>query len=107
AAEGLFAETLSLASRAQMRATAAYALIGLAMTGRDTDMSRSARLHGAASQTLEELGETIEPLEGRLRDLDCQGLRSRTGPAAFDAECTAGSPLTSDQIIDLALGGRD
>jgi non-specific serine/threonine protein kinase len=107
AAEGLFSETLSLASRAQMRATAAYALIGLAMTGRGTDTGRSARLHGAASQALEGLGETIEPLEGRLRDLDCQRLRSAMGAAAFEAEYAAGSTLTSEQVVDLAVGGRD
>jgi hypothetical protein len=39
------------------------------MTGSgESGMSRSARLHGAAAEPLAALGETIEPLEGDLRD---------------------------------------
>jgi hypothetical protein len=88
-----------------MKAPMAYSLIGLAMAGgREADMTRSARLHGAASQALAALGHTIEPLEGRLRDLDCQRLRSAMGAEAFKAEYGAGRTLTSEQIIDLALG---
>jgi hypothetical protein len=105
AAEGNFAESLDLARRMGMKAPMAYSLIGLAMAGgRDADMSRSARLHGAASQALAALGHTIEPLEGRLRDLDCQRLRSAMGAESFEAEYAAGRTLTSEQIIDLALG---
>ena len=104
-AEGYFAESLDLDRRMGMKAPMAYALIGLAMTGRkETDMGRSARLHGAADQALTALGHTIEPLEGRLRDLDCQRLRSAMGAEAFKAEYGAGRTLTSEQIIDLALG---
>ena len=105
AAEGDFAESLDLARRMGMKAPMAYSLIGLAMAGgREADMSRSARLHGAASQALAALGHTIEPLEGRLRDLDCQRLRSAMGAEPFKAEYAAGRALTSEQIIDLALG---
>jgi hypothetical protein len=105
AAEGDFAESLDLARRMGMKAPMAYSLIGLAMAGgREADMSRSARLHGAASQALAALGHTIEPLEGRLRDLDCQRLRSAMGAGPFKAEYAAGRTLTSEQIIDLALG---
>jgi predicted ATPase len=105
AAEGNFAESLDLARRMGMKAPMAYSLIGLAMAGgRDADMSRSARLHGAASQALAALGHTIEPLEGRLRDLDCQRLRSAMGAESFEVEYAAGRTLTSEQIIDLALG---
>ena len=104
-AEGYFAESLDLDRRMGMKAPMAYALIGLAMTGRkETDIGRSARLHGAADQALTALGHTIEPLEGRLRDLDCQRLRSAMGAEAFKAEYGAGRTLTSEQIIDLALG---
>ena len=50
------------------------------------------------------LGETIEPTEGQLRDLDCQRLRAAMGTEAFEAEYAAGRTLTAEQIIDLALG---
>ena len=104
-AEGYFAESLDVDRRMGMKVPMAYALIGLAMTSRkETGMGRSARLHGAADQALTALGHTIEPLEGRLRDQDCQRLRSAMGAEAFKAEYGAGRTLTSEQIIDLALG---
>ena len=105
-AESLFAESFDLARRARMRSSTAYALIGLAMVGGEADRGRSARLHGAADQALAALGETIEPTEGQLRDLDCQRLRAAMGAEAFEAEYAAGRTLTSEQIIDLALGLR-
>jgi hypothetical protein len=85
----------------------AYALHGLAMadTG-GAGLGRSARLHGAADQALAALGRTIEPLEGRLRDLDYQRLRSAMGADTFEAEYAAGRTLTPGQIVDLALGNR-
>ena len=105
AAEGYFAESLDLDRRMGMKAPMAYALIGLAMAGRsEAGMGRSAQLHGAADQTLAALGHTIEPREGRLADLDRQRLRSSMGAEAFQAEYAAGRTLTSEQIIDLALG---
>jgi len=106
-AEGLFAESLDLARRVRMKASTAYALIGLAMAGSGkTEMSRSARLHGAADEALAALDETVEPLEGGLRDLDCQRLRSAMGAEAFEAEYAAGRALTSEEILVLALGNR-
>ena len=105
AAESLFARSLDLATRARDTASTAYALIGLAMAGSGrADDGRSARLHGAADRALAVLGETLEPLEGRLRDRDCQRLRSAMGAAAFDAEYAQGQALTSEQILVLALG---
>jgi len=71
-----------------------------------TEMSRSARLHGAADEALAALDETVEPLEGGLRDLDCQRLRSAMGAEAFEAEYAAGRALTSEEILVLALGNR-
>ncbi len=103
-AENLFAESFDLARRARMRSSTAYALICLAMAASGADMGRSARLHGAADQALAILGETIEPTEGQLRDLDCQRLRAAMGTEAFEAEYAAGRTLTAEQIIDLALG---
>jgi predicted ATPase/class 3 adenylate cyclase len=105
AAGDLFTESLNLAARLGMRASIAYALIGLAMTGRgQAGMSRSARLHGAAAEALAALGETIEPLEGGLRDRDCQRLRSAMGAGAFEAEYAAGRALTADEVLALARG---
>jgi predicted ATPase len=107
AAEGHFAETLDLARRMGMKVPVAYALIGLTMAGGPAaDPGRSARLHGAAAQALAATGHTIEPLEGRLRDQDCQRLRSAMGAEAFQAEYAAGRTLTSEQVIDLALSQR-
>jgi len=107
AAEAHFAESLDLARRMGLKAQMAYALHGLAMTGTcGANMVRSARLHGAADQALAALGHIIEPLEGRLRDLDCQRLRSAMGTEAFQAEYATGRTLTPEQIVDLALGNR-
>jgi predicted ATPase/class 3 adenylate cyclase len=107
AAEVRFAESLSLARRLRMKASTAYALLGLAVASEgETDMHRSARLHGAADQLLAELGETVEPLEGNLRDLDRQRLRSAMGAAVFQAEYEAGRGLTSEELIILASGNR-
>ena len=106
-AEGHFAEALDLSRRTGMKVPVAYSLIGLAMTGRgEADMGRSARLHGAADRALVALGHTVDPLEGRLRDLDFERLRSAMGAEAFEAEFAAGQALTSEQVIDLALADR-
>jgi predicted ATPase/class 3 adenylate cyclase len=107
AAEDLFTEALNLAARLGMRASIGYALIGLAMTGGgQAGMRRAARLHGAAAEALAVLGETIEPLEGGLRDRDCQRLRSALGAEAFEAEYAAGRALTADEVFALARAGR-
>jgi len=104
-AEAFFAESLDQARRVRVIAGTAYALIGLAMASNDgAQPGRSARLHGAADQVLKDLGETLEPLEGRLRDLDCQRLRSAMGAEAFEAEYAAGKALTAEEILVLALG---
>jgi predicted ATPase/DNA-binding CsgD family transcriptional regulator len=93
-AEALFAESLSLAQRTGMKVNVAYALIGLALTGRSgADPGWSARMHGAADQALADLGHTLEPLEARLADLDRQRLRAAMGDEAFDAEYAAGRTL--------------
>ncbi len=108
AAEAYFAESLDVARRMRMKASTAYALIGLAMTGSDgAGGGRSARLHGAADEAMAALGETLEPLEGGLRDLDCQRLRSVMGAAAFEAEYAAGRTLASEDVVTLALGTRE
>ena len=93
AAEALFAESLDLARRMGLKRHVAYALLGLALAGRGgggADPGWSARLHGAAAQAMADLGHAVEPLEGRLADLDCQRLRAVMGAEAFDAEYSAG-----------------
>ena len=104
AAEDLFTESFILARRVMMKPGIAYALIGLAMAGRDGDPDRAARLHGAAEAALTALGETVDPVEARLRERDCRRLRSVLGPEAFAAGYAAGQSLTSEEILVLALG---
>lgn len=107
AAEALFAESLDLATRMRMSASTGYALIGLAMADNSpARASRSARLHGAADQALAALGETLEPLEGELRDLHCQRLRSAMGAEAFEAEYATGKSLTAEEVLALAIGNQ-
>jgi non-specific serine/threonine protein kinase len=107
AAEASFEESLGLATRMGMKGLTAYALLGLALVGHDgADPGRSARLHGAADQALADLGETIEPLERRLADLDRQRLRAAMGTEAFEAEYAAGRTLDLAQVL-AALGPMD
>ena len=62
------------------------------------DLGWSARLHGAADQALGDLGRVLEPLEGRLADLDRQRLRAAMGAGAFEAEYAAGHVLDLAQV---------
>jgi predicted ATPase/DNA-binding CsgD family transcriptional regulator len=104
-AEALFAESLDLTRRMGMKALMAYALIGLAMTGHGgASPGWSGRLHGAADQALADSGRVLEPLEGRLADLDRQRLRAAMGDEAFEAEYAAGRALDLPQV--LAEAGR-
>jgi predicted ATPase/DNA-binding CsgD family transcriptional regulator len=105
-AEALFAESLVLARRIGMKRQTAYPLLGLAMTGHGrADPGWSARLHGAADQALADLGETIEPLERELADLDRERLRAAMGAEAFEAEYAAGRTLDLASAAKEALGG--
>jgi predicted ATPase/DNA-binding CsgD family transcriptional regulator len=100
AAEALFAESFDLARRIGMKRLTAYALIGLALAGHgEADPGWSARLHGAADQALADLGETIEPLEGRLADRDRQRLRAAMGAEAFEAEYAVGCTIDPSQVL--------
>jgi predicted ATPase/DNA-binding CsgD family transcriptional regulator len=106
-AGALFAESLDLARRMGMKSSTAYALLGLALAGRGGDgPGWSARLHGAADQALADLGQTIEPLEGRLADADRQRLRAVMGDAAFEAEYAAGRTLDLASAAHRALQGQ-
>jgi non-specific serine/threonine protein kinase len=103
AAEALFAESFDLTWRMGIKRQAAYGLMGLAMVGHGgADPGWSARLHGAANQAFADLGHAIEPLEGRLADLDRQRLRAAMGAEAFEAEYTAGRTLDVAQVAHEA-----
>jgi predicted ATPase/DNA-binding CsgD family transcriptional regulator len=104
AAEALFAESLDLARRMGMKRQTAYPLIGLAVAGNDgADPGWTARLHGTADQALTDLGETLDPLEGRLADLDRARLRAAMGDEAFAAEYAAGRTLDLTRMAHEAL----
>jgi DNA-binding CsgD family transcriptional regulator/tetratricopeptide (TPR) repeat protein len=106
-AEALFAESLDLAGRVGMKRHTAYALLGLALAGHGgADAAWSARLHGAADWALADLGETLEPLEGRLAGRGRERLRAALGAEAFEAEYAAGRALDPAQVL-AALGGND
>jgi predicted ATPase/DNA-binding CsgD family transcriptional regulator len=106
AAEGLFAESLDLTLRMGMKRHAAYALIGLALTGHGrSGAGWSARLHGAADQALADQGHALAPLEARLADDDRQRLRAEMGADVFEAEYAAGRALDPAEVL-AALGRR-
>jgi DNA-binding CsgD family transcriptional regulator len=106
AAGDLFAESFDLARRVGMKRVMAYGLLGLAMAGHGgAGPGWSARLHGAADQALADLGQTIEPLEGHLADLDRQRLRAAMGAGAFEAEYATGRTLDPAHVAHEALHG--
>jgi predicted ATPase/DNA-binding CsgD family transcriptional regulator len=105
-AEALFAESLALARRMGMKRQTAYALIGLALAARGTGPDWPARLHGAADQAFADMGEAVEPLEGRLADVDRQRLRASMGDEAFEAQYSAGRGLDPAEVL-AALVHRD
>ena len=104
AAEALFAESLDVSWRTGMKSNTAYALIGLALTGRGgANPGWSARLHGAADQALASLGHVLQALEEGLANLDRQRLRDAMGAEAFEAEYSAGRTLDLAQAVHQAL----
>ena len=111
AAEGLFAESLDLATHMGMKRNAAYALIGLALASQGgAGPGWSARLYGAADQALADQGHSLAPLETRLAGLDRQRLRAAMGAEAFEAEYAAGRTHDPAQVLaaldrtDTAVG---
>jgi predicted ATPase/DNA-binding CsgD family transcriptional regulator len=107
AAGALFAESFDLARRTGTRSQVAYALVGLALAGHgEGGPDWSARLHGAADRALADLGETLEPLEAGLADLDRERLRAAMGVEAFEAEYAAGRDLDPAPAADLARSAK-
>jgi tetratricopeptide (TPR) repeat protein len=106
-AAALFAESLELARRWFIKANIGYGMLGLAVTRSGPEAAnRSARLHGAADNALEAIGETPAALEKRLRDTDQEKLRAAMGADMFEAGYAAGRALTTEEAIQLALGGQ-
>ncbi len=106
-AASLFAESLELARRWFIKANVGYGMLGLALTrSSPVAADRSARLHGAADNALEALGETPAALERQLRETDQETLRAAMGAGAFETEYTAGRALTAEEAIHLALGAE-
>jgi len=66
-------------------------------------------LHGAADQALADPGETLQPLEARLAELDRQRPRAAMGAEAFEAEYAAGRALalSGRSLISRSPGGPD
>jgi len=60
----------------------------------------------SASISVKRICETIDPLEGRLADVDRQRLRDAMGAEAFDAEYAAGGTLDSAEVL-AALGRKE
>jgi predicted ATPase/class 3 adenylate cyclase/DNA-binding CsgD family transcriptional regulator len=105
-AQALFTESLDLARRMGMQRQTGYALLGLALTvDGGADPVWSTRLHGAADKALAALGDSVEPLESRLADLDRQRLRAAMGAEAFEAEYAAGRALDVARVAQEALQG--
>ena len=102
AARRLFNESLDLARRIGMRASTAYALVGLAVVSGPDAAVEAARLHGAADAMLTDLGEALEPLEAGLSTRSRDALRSSMGTGAFDAEYETGTTLSLDEILASA-----
>jgi predicted ATPase len=104
AAHRLFTESLDLARRIGMRASTAYALVGLAVVaGPDAEVD-AARLHGAADSMLTNLGEALEPLEASLSKRSRDALRSSMGAGPFNAEYETGRTLALEEILASASG---
>ena len=86
----------------------AYWIVVLALSGHGVGVPRcSARLHCAVDQALADLGETIDPLEGRLAGLHRQQLRAAMGAETFDEEYGIGRALGWAQVpggTDAAAG---
>jgi predicted ATPase/DNA-binding SARP family transcriptional activator len=104
AAAAAFAEVLGLAHQTGQRSLIGYALLGIAVTAAVPDeQPRAAMLHGAADALFEELRETPEPLEARLRERAHDELRAQLGDQ-FERHYAAGRRLSASQAVELALG---
>lgn len=106
AAEAAFVNVLGLARHTGQRSLIAYAALGIAVTSAGPGTGRQLRaavLHGAADALFEELRETPEPIEARLRERALGILRTRLGDQ-FEKQYAVGWHLQASEAIELALG---
>jgi tetratricopeptide (TPR) repeat protein len=98
-AEGRFRECLAVARRIGGRLSAAYALLGLALTAsRAGDHHRAAILHGAFDAR--EL--RLDDLEGGLREADRERLGAVLGDRAFTVAMDSGRALALEDAFAFA-----
>jgi predicted ATPase len=62
------------------------------------------RLHGAATQAIEDLGDEIEPFFAKLRTPDLVKLRSTMGDQSFEHEFAEGREMTFESATTLSRG---
>jgi predicted ATPase len=97
----LFTDAVTAVRRGGDAESLAFALLGLALTGTETETAAS--LHGAADSVLEQLGYRLEPLESRLRANDHARLRKALGADRFQSAYKTGHELPRAEAIALAL----
>jgi predicted ATPase/class 3 adenylate cyclase len=103
-AEALFTESLSTSRRSVVKASIAYALVGLGLTkSRSGKEHLAAVLHGAAEALFEVLGEAMEPLEAQLRDRDVAKLQAGLGAGTFAGATKEGREMALDELMAIAL----
>jgi len=80
-----------------------YNLLGVALCLTVTDdLELATTLHGAADGLMEEMDQSFEPLEDKLRERDHSRLRQAMEENEFESAYAAGRRLTSSQAIALA-----
>jgi len=106
-AETLFEEGIKLSQEMRDQANLAYFLEGLAViVGVRGETGRSARLFGAYTSLLEEVGASVynyyKP-DRSLYERTWERVRSRLGEEAFDAAWGEGREMTFEQAVAFAL----
>ncbi len=104
AAREHLAQSLRLARRTGNQPLAAASVLGLAIvTTAEGEPRDAVILHGAADRLRENTGESLEPLDSRLRAADHEQLRETLGDALFDQEYATGHALSRADAVALAF----
>jgi hypothetical protein len=83
---------------------AASSMLGLAIVTTAEGNPRDAvRLHAAADKYRDNIGESLEPLESRLRAADHERLHDALGGVAFDQEYAIGRALSIADAVASAF----
>jgi tetratricopeptide (TPR) repeat protein len=107
AAQYTFESALRLSRRMGERHGLAYCTLGLACVAGDLgDWHRAAELHGAAQAFLDRVDQPWEDPEGRYRQESIDAIRAQAGTERFDAAYRAGTALTFDDAVALALSSE-